>query len=151
MSLRRAFIPASEGHHEVIRGAQRFQGAVLVSIERRAQRCAARCRALAEDLQFHKHHPGTEHVNRTRGADGKVDDAARDEWPAIVDPHLHCLPIRRVLHTHHGIKRQRPMRSGHRLVRIEDLTAGRPSAVIRLRVIRREAFELAGTGRGVRM
>src|SRR5262245_37299036 len=96
-SLRRSFIHTIEGHHEVIRGAQRFQGAVLDSIERLATRCALRHPALAENLQFHQHHTGTYHVNRARGANGKVDDAARDEWPTIVDPHLHCLPIRLVL------------------------------------------------------
>src|SRR5215831_19037665 len=84
-SLCHSFIHTIKGHHKVILGVQRFQGAVFDSIERRAQRRASRHRALAEDLQFYEHHPAPYQVNRARGADGKVDDAIRDEWSAIVD------------------------------------------------------------------
>ena len=41
-SLRRSFLHAIKRHHEIIRGAQRFQGAVLDSIETLATRRASR-------------------------------------------------------------------------------------------------------------
>ena len=45
-------------------------------------------------------------------------------------------------HPNHGVERQRSVRGSKRLVRIEDLTAGRFSSVIRLRIIRSKAFQI---------
>ena len=139
-SLRSSFMHFIEGHHQVFRGVKIFAGAVLDGIAGRTRRSVPRHRLLAYNFEFHWNYAGTYHADRARGAEGKVDDATLDERPTIVDPHLHFLPIHLILHTHDCIERQRSMRCGHRLIRIEDLTVGRSSTVIRLGIIRREAF-----------
>ena len=79
-------------------------GRRLDSIARLATRRASRHCALAEDLQVS--------TSTTPGRSMSIARAARTErstelrGPTIVDPHLHGLPIRRVLHTHHRIERQ---------------------------------------------
>jgi len=99
---------------------------------------------LIEHFQLHGHDAGTDQVNLTGGAQGKIDNPAVDEGTAIVDPDIHFAPVARVRHANERVERQSAMCGGQCLIGVEDFAAGRFPAVIRLGIIGRETFQIVG-------
>jgi hypothetical protein len=84
----------------------------------------------------HQAHASRAHVNQSDlgcGGLGQVDCAALTEWPPVVDPHSHGLPVREVLDLHPRVEGQRLVRGGHR-AHVESFTAGRQPPVVAMPV-----------------
>ena len=98
----------------------------------------------------HCHRLGRRHANRPGGAVREVERHPGCEWAAIVDPHIHLAAVGLVGHSNQRVERQSAMRGRHSSIRIEDFTAGRAAAVIRLGIVRRETFQIAGCNGSLR-
>ncbi len=92
---------------------------------------------------FHSYDPIAQHAQLLGGHIGKVDDAAADEGPAVVDAHSHRFAVAQIDHLDDGAELEAAMGGRHGIL-IVALAAGRGPVVKLMRVVAGQADLLQG-------